>query len=270
LRNRMKSIMQERIAMKKVFASLRDARRQYRRFKKQNRFYRIVRYSLTGLASVYISLLIFPQIILGHQTSHRNLNVYAASGLDKAATAKVLRSAEARLLKSPVYDRNASEKIFLAGSHGLYTFFTLDGRSFGSTQPFVGNILINKADASGDLVFRSTAAPNERSLSGVIAHEVMHNQLNRHLGPTAYLRLPEWKNEGYAEYVAGETTLSDAEGIRLWKEGKADSPYLAYFKYRQMVKYLLEVEKIGVEDFLAKDFDEREVERKAFAALGKK
>ncbi|MGI9055940.1 MAG: hypothetical protein ACR2F2_09085 [Pyrinomonadaceae bacterium] len=148
-------------------------------------------------------------------------------------------------------------------SHGLYKFFTLSDYSFASTIPMVGHIRINKADIEKDLVLRNTEEPNKRSLSGVIAHEITHNQISQKYGLARYIRIPTWKDEGYSEYVAGETTLSFEEGVKLWKSDK-NSLYLDYFKYHQMVKYLLEVEKISVEDLFEKDFNEKELEQKVF------
>jgi hypothetical protein len=79
--------------------------------------------------------------------------------------------------------------------------------------------------------------------------------------------MPDWKEEGYCEYVAGETTLSFEEGVRRWKENPAEDSKYAYFKYHQMVKYLLDDEKISVEDLFNRDFDLKELEAKVFAKI---
>jgi hypothetical protein len=249
--------------MKKLFASIYRIFREYRNFKKTNKPYKIIRYAFSGVGIVYLSILLFPQILFAHQVSHNNLDVYARNELNKDDLTEVLASAEKRLMKSPIYDENSNQRIFMTGSHGLYKFFTISDYSFASTIPIIENIRINKIDLEKDLVLRNTEKPNQRSLSGVIAHEVMHNQISRKYGPAKYLKIPTWKDEGYSEYIAGQTTLSFEEGVKLWKLDRK-SPHLAYFKYHQMVKYILEVEKVSVEELFEKDFDQKELEQKVF------
>lgn len=78
---------------------------------------------------------------------------------------------------------------------------------------------------------------------------------------------PIWKDEGYCEYIAGETTLSFDEGLRLWKENPNDSSRYDYFKYHQMVKYLLQKERISIEELFTKNFDEKELGEKTLASI---
>jgi hypothetical protein len=102
-------------------------------------------------------------------------------------------------------------------------------------------------------------------LSGVIAHEVTHNLIRKKFGLiNSFTSLPNWKDEGYCEYVAGDGTLSFEEGSRRWKENPNNDSKYAYFKYHQMVKYLLDVEKISVEELFNRDFDEKELQTKVF------
>jgi len=253
--------------MKKLFASILKSRKKFKEFKKTNKPFKVIRYASSAVGITYLSILIFPQIIFGHQISHNNLEVYAWNELNKEDVTKVLQSAEKRLISSPFYDKNSNQRIFMTESHGTYRFFALSNYSFASTIPVIENIRINKTNIDEDLVLRNTEKPNKRSLSGVIAHEVTHNQISRKFGLARYLKIPTWKDEGYAEYIAGETTLSFEEGIRLWKAEGNDSPHLAYFKYHQMVKYLLENEKLSVEDLFAKKIDEKEIEAKVFKEI---
>lgn len=252
--------------MKKLFASLLETRRKYKKFKKTNKTYKVARYSLMAILSVYGLILLFPQFLFAHNVEHKNFSVYMQQPLEKDVI-KVLDAAEAKLERSPIYDKNSTQKIFVFDSHGLYKFITLKGFSFASTIPVVGHIRINKADFEKDLVLRDSEEPNRRSLSGVVAHEITHNQISKSLGIAKYLRTPKWKDEGYCEYIAGETTISFEEGVKLWKENPEDSSKYDYFKYHQMVKYLLDVEKISVEDLFEKDFDAKELEKKVYVNI---
>ena len=250
----------------KIINSAFNAYRKYRTFTKKNKTYKTVNYSLIVIFSAYGLMLIFPQFLFAHEVSHKNFKVYARQPLNESIL-RVLDSAEARLVKSPIYNRDLPENIFIADSFGFYKFQTLSNYSMGSTIPVIGHSRINKSDIDNDLVFRNGEYPNRRSLSGVIAHETMHNQLRAYLGAAKYFSTPRWKDEGYCEYTAGETTLKFEEGVKLWKENPKDSSKYDYFKYHQMVKYLLDEEKISVEELFNRDFDAKELEAKVYAKI---
>ncbi len=251
--------------MKKFLNEAFGAYRKYRNFKKQNRAYKIFRYALTGIFAAYFLTLVFPQYLFAHEVSHKNFKVYARQPLDENIN-RVLDLAEERLVKSPIYNKELTEKIFISDTHAFYTFqYPLSRKSFASTLPGIGNIRINKVDVAGDLVFRDSQTDNQRSLSGVIAHEVTHNLVREKFGLlNSFTSLPNWKDEGYCEYVAGDATLSFEEGSRRWKENPNNDSKYAYFKYQQMVKYLLDVEKISVEELFNRNFDKKELEARVF------
>ncbi|MBA4185605.1 MAG: hypothetical protein H0X49_16570, partial [Acidobacteria bacterium] len=195
-------------------------------------------------------------------------NFYSRQPLD-ASVYKVLDSAEAQLEKSPLYDKDLTKRIFVSNSFSFYTFLNPKARgSFANTMPLIGNVTVNKVDIADDTVFRHAETDNQRSLSGVIAHEVTHTLIENKFGwANSFAVLPRWKKEGYCEYVAGETTIGFAEGVRRWKENPADDSKYLYFKYHQMVRYLLDDEKISVVELFNRDFDERDLSAKVFAKI---
>lgn len=251
--------------MKKFLSEAFDAYRQYRNFKKQNRAYKIFRYALTGVFAAYFLTLLFPQYLFAHEVSHKNFKVYAKQPLDENII-RVLDSVEKRLVKSPIYDKETTERIFISDSFAFYTFQNpISRKAFASTLPGIGNIRINKSNVADDLVFRDSQTDTQRSLSGVIAHEVTHNLIRKKFGLiNSFTSLPNWKDEGYCEYVAGDTTLSFEEGKKRWLDNPNDDSRYAYFKYQQMVIYLLDVEKISVEELFNRDFDKKELEAKVY------
>jgi hypothetical protein len=210
---------------------------------------------------------LFPAISLRSPSHVRKLQ----SVLERAFRSEylqVLDDAEARLSKSTIYDRDLSRRVFLTNSHGMYTF--LSNKAFGSfanSVPLVDNILINKSDAAHDLVFLNRPQHNKRSLSGVIAHEVTHLFIRKKVGVLRASLMPTWKNEGYCEYVAGDTTITYEEGIILWKADPNNDSKYRYFKYQMMVKYLLETERLSIEEVFNRDFNLKDLEAKVFRAL---
>jgi hypothetical protein len=215
--------------------------------------------------AAYLLTIIFPQFLFANELSYKNFQVYSRQPLD-GNIERVLDLAEARLAKSPIYDREMTQRIFISDLYALYTFLgPFSRKAFANTIPVAGHIRVGKIDAKHDLVFRNSDADNQRSLSGVLAHEVTHNLIRKRFGLiNSFTSLPNWKDEGYCEYVAGEGTLSFEEGVRRWKENPNDESRYAYFKYHQMVKYLLDVEKISVEELFNESFDKKKLEAKVY------
>jgi hypothetical protein len=253
--------------MKKVITSTLNAYRQYRAAKAKSKAYKVLRYSVTAAFVAYLLIICFPQYLFAHEVTYQNFKVYSREPFDERIY-KVLDDAEARLSKSPIYDREVSRRVFLTNSHSIYAFLSNKAfRSFANSIPFINNILINKSDVANDLVFLNRREHNERSLSGVIAHEVAHLFIRKRVGTLRASLMPIWKNEGYCEYVAGDSTITYEEGVKLWKENPHDDSKYRYFKYHMMMKYLLETERLSCEDVFDRDFDIRDLEAKVLRSL---
>ena len=225
---------------------------------RQSRSYKIARAAGLLAAAAYILLLCFPQPLFAHQITFKNFTVYARQPLDSNIY-KVLDRVDARLATSPLNTAEVKPGIFLVNSTGLYAAFSLYlgnnsfGKGFGALP--TSNVFINACDAANDLVFRNATDSNRRSLSGVIAHETTHLLIRKRFGYFRNLMMPAWKKEGYAEYVAGGSTLSFETGARMWKASPNDDTGYRYFKYYMLVKHLLEDEKLSVDDLFRRDFD---------------
>ena len=256
--------------MKRVWSSALSVYRQYRAAKTARRGFRLISYLFISPVAIYLLLLSFPQVLFAHETSYRNLTVYSREPLDQNIY-PVLDKVQARLATSEINDPEVRPRIFLTNSFGFYSWLSLrlGGNSFGkgfATLPN-SNVFINKSDIARDLVFRNAPENNQRSLSGVIAHETTHLLVRRKFGYWKNLRFPAWKKEGYAEYVAGGSTLPYDTGVRMWKQNPQDGTGYQYFKYYMLVKYLLEHEKLSVVDLFNRDFDTKALEEKVLNSL---
>ena len=256
--------------MNKALASALAAYRQYRAAKAKSRVYKIARYLFVSMAAAYFLLLIFPQVLFAHEISHGNAAVYSREPLDQNIQA-VLDKAEARLATSEINTQEVKPKIFFTNGFKLYSFLSLyiGGNSFGKGYPLLptNNIFINQTDVANDLVLRRAPANNERSLSGVIAHETTHLLIRKRYGYWRNFTMPTWKKEGYAEYMAGGSTLAYETGVKMWKENPKDGTGYQYFKYYMLVKYLLEQDKLSVDDLFNRDFDLVVLEEKVLKSL---
>ena len=256
--------------MKNALTSPLAAYRQYRAATAKRPVYRAVRYTVFSLVLAYILLLCFPQVLFGHQLSSGNLTVYSREPLDQNINT-VLERVQQRLTTSPINSTDIKPKIFLTNSFRFYSVMSLyiGGNSFGKGYAALNtnNVFINKFDAANDLVFRNAPDRNQRSLSGVVAHEITHLLIRKRYGYLRNLTMPAWKKEGYAEYVAGDSTLDYETGVRMWKTNTGEGAGYQYFKYYMVVKYLLEHDKISVDDLFNRNFDVQVLEERVLKSL---
>lgn len=237
------------------------------RFRKLRLIYRIVSTTIAVLGIGYLILLAYPQALFANSVEHGAFKIYSREPIDPEID-RVLDVAEAKLKSSPIYDADLKRDVYLTNSHGLYAFFSPKAyNSFASSLPFVNHIIVNRTDVPADLVYIRREYSNSRSLSGVMAHETTHLLIRKRYGTLSATLMPTWKNEGYCEYVAGESTIPLGEGVRRWRENPQDDSNYRYTKYHLMVKHMLEDEKVSVEDLFTKSFDEKDVEARTFAAL---
>src|SRR5262245_60587810 len=229
---------------------------------------RVLRRLPAWIAAAYLLLLCFPAVLFAHELSYRNFTIYSRQPLDKSIYG-VLDRVETRLAASQI-DGDLKPRIFLTNGFDVYALLSLyiGTNSFGKSYAALPteNVFINKADFAKDLVFRN-APPSERSLSGVIAHEVTHLWMRKRFGYWRYLAIPAWKKEGYAEYVAGGSTLDYQTGLRMWKANPRDSTGYQYFKYYMLVRYLLEHDRLGVDALVDHDFDLQSLEQRVLESL---
>lgn len=256
--------------MKKALTSTRTGYRQYRAAIAKRPAYRAARYAFFSFVLAYILLLCFPQVLFGHQVVSGNLTVYSRQPVDQDINT-VLERVQQRLATSPINSTDVKPKIFLTNSFRFYSGLSLyiGGNSFGKGYAALNtnNVFINKSDPRNDLVLRNTADHSQRSLSGVIAHEITHLLIRKRYGYWRNLTMPTWKKEGYAEYVAGSSTLDYETGARMWKANPRDGTGYQYFKYYMLVKYLLEHDKLSVDDLFNRDFDVQVLEERVLKSL---
>ena len=229
--------------------------------------YKIVSIVVPIAAFFYLILLAFPQALFAYSTEHGKFRVYSREVIGEEIV-QVLNRAEAKLMMSPIYDGEARRDVYLTGSHGMYALLSHKAyRSFANSVPYIDNIIINKTDISADRVILNREFSNTRSLSGVIAHETAHLFIRKRYGAISASLMPTWKNEGYCEYIAGDTTITLEEGIRRWRESPKDDTNYRFIKYQLMVQHLLEREGASVDDLFTKSWDEKALADKTLAAL---
>ena len=200
----------------------------------------------TVLALAYFALQAFPQVLFAHNVTTQGITVYSRTPLPVETVACVDRAA-ALVRQSELAVPGRTEKVFVCDSPWLYRLFCpTSPEAFGCSMPLADHVFIALADFRQDTAHSFGSEHNTRSLSGVIAHEITHGLIRHRLGWWRGIRLPAWVAEGYCDYVARDSSFPADEGRRLLAEGRDDpSPSFRYFKYRQMVRCLIDADHLS-------------------------
>ncbi len=224
---------------------------------------KIINWLLGGISLTYAAIIIFPSFLFANNLEYKNFNVYYHSNDINIEELKLVLDKSDRLLKgTELFKIGIHQDIFICSDYNEFTFFALMSRkAFGLNNPISQNIFLSKSSISGNYILRNGEENNKYSLSGVIAHETVHSLLRNELGILKYKLLPSWKNEGYCDFIANESSFNEQKGLQVICNNKdnSDISSFKYFKYRIITEYLFEERKITLEKFLEDDFELEEI-----------
>jgi hypothetical protein len=217
--------------------------------------------TLIVLALLYAGLHLFPQLLFAHSVTADGITLYSRTPLPPEAAACARRAA-ALVRQSELAVPGRRERVFVCNAPWLFRLFKPTAGGFAYSVPLTDNVFIAEADFTTDVARWSAPKYNTRSLSSVMAHEITHGLIRHRLGLVRGILLPDWVDEGYADHVARESSFPESEGLRRLTSGERDPSHaFRYFKYRQMVRYLLEVKQLSFAQAASKAGDAASVEK---------
>jgi hypothetical protein len=221
------------------------------------------------LGGAYLLVLIHPQPLFAYELQHAGLVVHATRPIPDAMRA-TLERVRARLDRSSLYDPARVDHVFICNSRWLFALFARTNyRVGGVADVFVGqHVFLRESDMDHDRLISPSGQPvsSDRPLSYFIAHELMHVAHGRHLGRLGYARLPQWVDDGHADYVARAIALGHA--LDAFKAGGRELDPMKsglYIRYHLMVAYVLDKERVAPAVLLEHPPARDEVERKLTA-----
>jgi hypothetical protein len=212
--------------MKKVLALL---------FPKTPAWVKIASLPLLMLASIIYApmLLAFP-----YHAQFGATDVYSVQPIHPR-TAEILTRADQLLAKSPLYTGPVSRQIYLTDGGWRWSVLALNTRGAAALRRPINNaIIVNRADIANDLIDLNWPVGGKRTLSGLFAHETTHILQTDYFGFLKVAASPQWVVEGYADYVAQEGSLSDAD-VRLLETRREPNPALPYYYGRKRLAEVL-------------------------------
>ena len=89
-----------------------------------------------------------------------------------------------------------------------------------------------------------------------------HTLIKTALGFVKYLFLATWKNEGYADFIAKETSFKFIIGMYfICNSQTPSSPSFEYFKYRLYIDYLINTKKLSFSKIANSKFNLPELDK---------
>jgi hypothetical protein len=203
---------------------------------------------IAGLA--YLGLLAYPDPLFAHELSHAGIVVHSTEPIPDAMIA-TLERARARLDRSALASATRNVHVFICQPRWLFALFARQNYRVGGVADWlVGqHVFLRESDLHNDRLIGpgGQAVAADRPLSYFIAHEIVHIANARTAGRRGYGRMPQWVDDGYADYVARDIDLGDA--LRKMKEGARElDPARSglYLRYELMVAYLLDKQRIPI------------------------
>jgi hypothetical protein len=182
-----------------------------------------------GTALYVPAALAFP-----HHARIGNTTVYADAPISPEMADRIAR-ANRLLGASPLHEPALERTLVLTDGGWRWRVMAVGSTdAIALRRPFAAVLVFNRTDIRADRVRNTAPIAGERTLSGTIAHETVHVLTARRYGEIALARLPVWKREGYADYVAQETSLGPDDEARV-RARWPNAPVLAYYDGRRRV-----------------------------------
>lgn len=148
---------------------------------------------------------------------------------------KTIAAADALVAKSGIYRGPVPRSIFLTEGGWRWRLISLQlSGTVAYTRPLGNLIVVNDSDPMADSARNHIRFGGIRTLHDTIAHETTHILLNDHFGMVRAAQFPRWKIEGYADYIAGTSSLSEARAA-LVRRLDPYNPALIYYDGRKRV-----------------------------------
>ena len=204
-------------------------------------------FALAALA-VSLTMLYAPAALaFPHYAEIGTTKVYSTEPILPVLEQRIAR-ADRLLARSPLYEPGLRRTIVLTDGGWRWRLMALGhSDTIALRRPFSSVLLFNRSNVATDLMLHRS-----RSLSGTIAHESVHLLTARHFGEWRLARMPQWKREGYADYVVREPSNDAGEEQKI-RARWPDAPVLKYFEGRRRVAKALDEEGQTVEQLLRSD-----------------
>lgn len=226
------------------------------------RFY-MKKISLILIASIFafITMIFYPQAYyFNDKIEYKNFRLYSDTKIPDQIYS-ILDEVDLLIRQSDCYDPLLKFKIFLRSDVNKYNLFPFQfpDRASGQTIPLIKNVFLYKSDCATNTSYNRLG--HIRTLTSLLAHELTHVLIENkwlfkskieHFDKDSSVKFGLWKEEGYAEYIAGGLPISLDEGLKMLNHEVpiGYAPHFEYFKYWLAVRHLILEKHMTFEEIL--------------------
>ncbi|MGE0127894.1 MAG: hypothetical protein AB7U82_07435 [Blastocatellales bacterium] len=212
-------------------------------------------------------LLSVPQPFFKASVSAKNLTLYSDQSFTAESGQRILELVEAKLARSPLYSADQKHLVFICNARWRQrVFFTyVYGVGGVNYYPVTTNVFLRDSIIEENCLIGpgGKRVPGERTLDYFIAHEIAHTLTGQAVGGIAYHRLPQWKREGYADYVGKGSSFNYDEAKRafLANDPKMDWEKSGlYWRFHLLVAHLMDKQHWSAQRVLEDPIEQQSVE----------
>jgi hypothetical protein len=211
----------------------------------------IISLILSWVILFIIVIRIAPQFLIWpHYTKIGYFDVYSEEVIDPHVS-KILQSAQELIVRSSIRSTAFSRSIFLTNGGWRWKLISLrSSGAFAISIPFTEAIITNETRLRENIILTGRIRGGIRNLDRVIAHEMTHGLLRSHFGYFETILKPDWLIEGYCDYVADNSSLSEADVADLKAKGE-NHPAIQYFEGRKKIAKLINVDRMTIDQIFA-------------------
>lgn len=199
-----------------------------------------------------LAIRFYPPILLWPHTKKIGpFQVYSDLPVDRRVELILVSSLQYRA-RSSIASPLHSQAVFLTDGGWRWKILSLQhSGAFAISTPFSENIITNKTDIGTNSVSTGRNVGGFRPLDRVLAHEMTHGTLRSHFGFFNILRKPDWLVEGYCDYIADNSSLTEQDVRKLKAQG-VFHPAIPYLEGRVKIEKLISDEKMTVDQLFSK------------------
>ncbi len=222
---------------------------------------------IVGAFALILLVLGVPHPFFSVSVSAKNLTLYSDQPFAPESGQRVLELVEAKLAKSPLYSAQQKHLVFICNARWRQRlFFTyVYGAGGVNYYPITTNVFLRDSIIEENCLIgpKGSRVPGERTLDYFIAHEIAHTLTGQAVGPIDYHRLPQWKREGYADYVGKGAAFNydEAKQAFLANDPKMDYAKTGlYWRFNLLVAHLLDKQHWSPQRLLEEPMEQQTVE----------
>lgn len=222
-----------------------------------------------GIVIYPIIHLLFPSYYFAYYENFQHFHVYSEEPVGSDLR-KEISDAKKRLTASPIHDSSERQYIFLCSNNETYASFAKPLNASPTSQGLnilpLKHVIISlpnirdKRERFGE-EYKHTVV--EGNLAHIIAHEITHGDIQDQVGMMNVRSIPQWKDEGFAEYAATIYAVRNDHSAelkaRIRRAMQPDflqgySTQRLYIHSQILVEYLMEEEQLTFDELMKEEW----------------